>query len=217
MVSVLASCLLGPARRDGVAALVAPAVAMSVLLGQISRGLSPASAIAAAQRTAYERGWRYELIDTMPMADAKQRLAERALAVGRDLLLVEDDVIVPPHLWPNGSTEGVEALAVYFDNGELNIQRRRDGSVLWVGTCVMRIPITVLRRLDPPWFRPTRVIWHRDTDALSLGAPRADGRGSDVYFCYRCWGAGIPIEILGRATRLKHALTGTGLSEIELL
>lgn len=174
-------------------------------VAQITRGLAPAIAIVAAVQRAAELSAPYELISQLGLCDAKNLAATRALAAGRDLMLLEDDVIAPR--WPVHDAENVQVLAVHYPHAEgVNVQRDSRGRVLCAGTTAMRIPLAVLRKIPPPWF-VARVIRTKN-ERLELGGPRDDDRGSDVYFCWLCQEHGVRITCSDHAISIKHELRG---------
>jgi putative hemolysin len=189
-----------------------------VLVGQISRGLSPASAIVSACRVAHTRRWRYHLIDTLPCADAKAAQAALAVKQRSDLLLVEDDILLPDAQWPWPKAGVVQAVSATCPDsgGQLNYVQHRNGTVLYVGTCLMLIPLQVLLQVGPPWFE-ARHTFHVKDDQLIPGGDRDTERGSDVFFCWRLQEHHVPIELCGHATVLAHPLTKTGLTQIDLV
>ena len=205
----------------------------NTLVVQISRGLAVASAIAQACRVAAARGWSYELIDCKPMVEAKELAVDAAMALGHDLVLVEDDIYLPDQQWPWLVENVVQAVSAYNPgttpptaNFELRTIRGREGrsipwifsdkpTALWIGTCLMYVPLPVLHKLPRPCFEARKMHVDMSNHSLKMGGPRDDGRGSDVFFCWRLQEAGIPIRIVAHASVYDHPLRGTGPTTIE--
>lgn len=184
---------------------------MTPLVVQISRGRGCSHAIASAVLGAQRHGWGYELVAGLDAVGAKNEAVRLAAEAGRDLVLVEDDVIVPWDTWPD------DGLAIYAADaicrgGELNTVRDADGGVLYTGTCFVRVPRWAMVQMgypDEPLFRSCMFV--RTAAGLEPDLSREpDGTRSDVWFYWLARGAGVPVRIFGRATHLLHADSGPG-------
>lgn len=191
-------------------------MAAEPLVVQVTRGLAPALAIASCVLGAVEHGWPYEQLSGLGLADALTLALERASRLERDLLLVEDDIIVPWSDWPRGRPGIVEAVeALCPQTGQSNVTRRRDGGVVWVGTCMMRLPWAVCGAVGRIF--AMRLRWDPVAEVLMPGPAAPDGSGTDVYLCHRLGELGVPIEIVAGGIIIDHSLRGFPASRMRAL
>lgn len=181
------------------------------LLVQISRGRGCSHAIASAVLGAQRHGWDYELVGFLPAVEAKNEAVRLAYDRGADLVLVEDDVVVPWADWPTAG-QAIEAAEAICRGGETNTVRGAGGGVIATGTCFMRIPFWAMHDMGypgQPLFRSGRFL--RTAAGLEPDPTREpDGTGSDMHLCWLAAQHGVPIWIFGRATHLLHADSGGG-------
>lgn len=174
---------------------------------QISRGLSPARAISQASLFAQRLGCQYVLIDTETCADAKNSAVKWALSMGKDLLLLEDDVMLGWQVWKKAIDDRRLAFAeVTMQNGQLNTQKTGAGEFLFTGTVFVYIPLSVLQKLPDPAFKAQ--CFKIEGDQLVPTTPTYNGKHSDVYFWWQISQLGIMPESLGKATHILHQLQG---------
>lgn len=182
---------------------------------QISRGLSPARAISQASLFAQRLGLTYILIDTETCVDAKNSAVKWALSMGKDLLLLEDDVMLPWQAWKQAVEQRRLAYAeVIMQNGQINTQRKADGEFLFTGTIFVYIPLKVLKNLPDPAFKAQ--CFKVENDQLIPTTPTFNGKHSDVYFWWQISKLGIKPVNLGKATHILHPLQGVHNQPSEL-
>jgi len=189
-------------------------IADSTNCTQISRGLSPAVSIAATVAAATNRGFKYRLITGKPAAEAKNSAAREAFEAQRDLLLVEDDVLVPTELWDKAARNCTDVMvgSAIMRNGELNCWYL-DDRLVYSGTVWLRVPWLALFKIGDPWFAPRDLEFNGENGGEWIDkGENADGQNSDCWFYYRCWQEGIRATVAGFVTHLITPLTSRGRS-----
>jgi hypothetical protein len=160
------------------------------------------------RRSSALSGWRYEQVAFLTAVEAKNEAVRLAYQARCDLVLVEDDVIVPWADWPT-EDDAIYAADAICRGGTLNTVRDSLGDVLYTGTCFVRVPWWAMDRMGAGTerlFEPA--LFHPDGDQLRYAGPDPHGQHSDVFFFWRARRCGIPVRIFGRASHLLHAASG---------
>ena len=176
----------------------------------ITRGMAPAVSVASVVSQVCKRRIPFQIISGRPAVDAKTQAAEIAMEAGRDLLLVEDDIIADDAVWEAVlEHDGVAVASALLRDGTLNTVFY-GGRVLYSGTVFLRVPLPALQALGPPWFVSRQLVFAAEGE----GHWRDEGPGehgwySDCFFYHRCWEANIPVTVVGHVTHMIHPLNAT--------
>ena len=177
------------------------------IIVQISRGVSPAVAIAATVAKAAALGADYHLITGKTAPEAKQEAARIAYDSGRHLILCEDDFIAEDETWERMMTDKgvVLATTALMRNGQLNALYHGPRLVL-SGTVMLGVPFEVLDKMGAPWFEARNLEFDTEGEGCWVDhGLNADGMHSDTYFFYQCWELGIAPVVCGFVTHLIHS------------
>ena len=181
-----------------------------MLVVSLSRGLAPPDASVGVGAAAAVHAERHFVVRGFPAVEGKNCAAQLALDCGLNLVLVEDDIVVPPDVWRRVSDNilgPVQVATTRCRDGSLNSRFASDGTVLSSGTPFVTIPCAYLLFLGKPVFRAV------DCGILPSGEvyPRGEnphGHNSDTYFWYRVrrLEPRPQIEVIGEVTHLLHPL-----------
>jgi len=185
-----------------------------VVVCQLSRGIGPGIPIVEMQRQAHRYGWAYEYLTGLPLVEGKNRAVELAITMDHDLLLVEDDIRVPPEFWHVFiemlfvKPDAIIAAETNTRQGRKNTKRTRAGVFLATGNVFTRIPLAIMHRMARPLFRSWNFAMTTDGDELSDRGPSNSGDHSDFYFWYHARHLAPPPEIImaGEVKHMKHPL-----------
>lgn len=165
---------------------------MALMVCQISRGVAPAPAIAGAVQGASGIGGWYRLLTGFECAEAKNEAVRLAMEAEYDLLLIEDDVIVPESCWFEAGRDRDEIMTcvtVNRDGSEMaRYHTKHKDQLLYTGTQFVKVPLPILHHLleEGPIFQ---ALEHQVAEGhggeLYVIGPSPCGRGSDTHFWYR--------------------------------
>lgn len=191
---------------------------MHLMVCQISRGVAPAVSIAEAVQHSYGLGAWYRLVAGMTCAEAKNHAVGLAMDAGYDLLLVEDDVLVPDSCWFEAGRQLPDVMTcvtVNRDGSEMGRYHSKfKTELLYTGTQFVKLPLVILRRLleDGPIFQPLE---HSFSDGhggeLYVIGPSPKGTGSDTHLWYRLrrLNPRPTIRVIGRCQWLLNVMNET--------
>lgn len=154
---------------------------------QVTRGLAPARAIVGATSAAIGLGMHYELVEGMCAIAAKNRAVEIADARGSALLFVEDDALLVLEDWASMiAAPDIAVVQSWMRDGNSNVTKRRDGSVAYAGTVVLKVSRAVLDALPRPVFVSGQYGWDAVIEEIHQIVERpAVSRGGDVSFFWQ--------------------------------
>lgn len=161
-----------------------------MILCYITRGYGPIRPAIDAKNAAQRHGWHFELIDGLPLVEAKNRAVWICRQREDSMLMVEDDMDALQVHWRSmdkaaASSDHWNVLSYAATrnwDGTINVHKTRKNELIYTGTCFLRIPYYIMEKMPGLIFQAYDFGYTSDGQEIYLKQPNKKHTGSDCFF-----------------------------------